>query len=161
MTLCVAKHYAQIFSLQELKHRVLSLDALGIIDFSSDTYNNPGTDFKLLEDQYLKPAEKFLFILPEYNGIFPGVLKLLLDMSDITSCWSNKKAAITGISDGRAGCLRGIDTLTNCLHYLNMEVMPYKLPISQINNIIGDDCTIRDAHTAMAIEKQIQEFIKF
>ncbi len=32
---------------------------------------------------------------------FPGVLKALLDNSDIRSCWWHKKVALVGVADGR------------------------------------------------------------
>jgi len=36
-----------------------------------------------LEETVLIPTEKFIFISPEYNGSIPGVLKSLIDVSDI------------------------------------------------------------------------------
>src|SRR5688572_24554590 len=32
-----------------------------------------------IQDQFLIPAQKFIWISPEYNGSFPGVLKLFID----------------------------------------------------------------------------------
>src|SRR3954462_10653452 len=68
-----------------------------------------------LEQQYLVPAERFIFIMPEYNASFPGILKLMIDNSDIKKCWWYKKVALVGISDGRAGNLRGIEHMTAIL----------------------------------------------
>ncbi len=38
-------------------------------------------DFLKMENELLIPTEKFIFIIPEYNGTFPGVLKAMIDNS--------------------------------------------------------------------------------
>src|SRR5436190_3807004 len=51
-----------------------------------------GPDLQQLEKEFLIPADRFVFVLPEYNGSFPGILKTMLDNSDIKACWWGKKA---------------------------------------------------------------------
>src|SRR6185312_12913288 len=92
-----------------------------------------------MEKEFLVPAEKFIFIMPEYNASFPGILKLMIDNSDIKNCWWYKKAALVGISDGRAGNLRGIEHMTAILHYMKVHVLYNKLIISRINDEIDMD----------------------
>ena len=65
-----------------------------------------GESLKQIERELLIPTHRFVFVMPEYNGSFPGMLKLLLDNSDIRNCWWGKRAMLTGLADGRAGNLR-------------------------------------------------------
>jgi len=115
------------------------------------------------QDNVFIPAKKIIIIAPEYNGGFPGVLKLFLDSLSLRKygeTFSGKKAALVGISSGRAGNLRGMDHLTGILNYLKVHVHPNKLPISQINNIVKDGKLV-DPETQSAIRKQLIEFLKY
>jgi chromate reductase, NAD(P)H dehydrogenase (quinone) len=117
--------------------------------------------FLKVENEFLIPAQKFIFIMPEYNGSYPGVLKTLIDMSDITKAWWGKKALLTGISTGRAGNLRGMDHITGVLNYVKMIVHHNKLPISVIDQVMDPDGIITNTATLQAIDQQVNEFINF
>jgi chromate reductase len=119
------------------------------------------SDLQEMEERFFIPSEKFAFIIPEYNGSVPGILKLMLDNSDIKNCWWYKKAMLVGIADGRAGNLRGLDHMTNILHYLKMHVLYNKIPISRINEEVDMEGNILKPATRLVIEQQIEEFLKF
>jgi NAD(P)H-dependent FMN reductase len=121
---------------------------------------NRSPEFLKNEEEYLIPATKFIFIVPEYNGSYPGVLKALIDNSDIYKDWNYKKALLTGVATGRAGNLRGMDHLSDTLHYLKMIVFYNKLPISVINKVMDEKGNL-DAETLKAIHHQLDEFIPF
>lgn len=116
--------------------------------------------FLKIEKDILFPSQKFIFIIPEYNGTFPGVLKAMIDTSEIIKAWQGKKALLTGVSSGRAGNLRGLDHMAACLHYLKMNVHYNKLPISVINKIMDGKGNLDDG-TLLAIDQQLDEFLNF
>lgn len=93
---------------------------------------NAETD--LLQQTFFVPASKFIFIAPEYNGSYPGVLKLLIDSLDPSIAIRRKKAAVLGLSSGRGGNMRGLDHLTGVLHYLQVQVMPFLASIPKIED---------------------------
>ena len=113
-----------------------------------------------LEKDWLLPAEKFIFISPEYNGSIPGVLKCLIDVTDIYKVWKGKKALLSGVSKGRAGNLRGMDHLTGILHYMGAIVHPNKLPISVVHTLFDKEMTV-NSETLRVIGEQLGEFIDF
>ncbi len=153
MTLRVATLYYNILSQHTDNVHLVSLENRNVWE--------TGTDLTQLEDQYFKPSGKFVFVLPEYNGSIPGILKLMIDNSDIRNCWWYKKAMLVGVADGRAGNLRGLDHMTNILHYLRVNVLYNKLPISRINEEIDMEGNILKPATQLVIEQQIEEFLKF
>ena len=118
-------------------------------------------NFIQLEKKYLIPIQKFIIITPEYNGTFSGILKLMIDNSDVKQAFNHKKIALTGVASGRAGNLRGLDQLTNCLHYLKAEVMPNKLPISQVHTLLNPQGVLTDDATMALIETQITQFLNY
>ena len=98
--------------------------------------------------------------MPEYNGSFPGVFKLMMDISDLSTCWNFKKVMLVGVANGRAGNLRGIDIMTNMCNYMKMHVFYNKLPISAVSSEIENDVFIKE-QTIQTIKTQIEGFIKF
>ena len=152
-TLKIAKQYQQYLQQQQQDARLLSLE--GVNPLIRDE------KFRAIEEEYLVPASKFIFIAPEYNGSIPGILKLLIDEAPWKTAWRNKKAMLVGISTGRAGNLRGLDHLASILHHMNMHVLPYMVPISQVDKLIGAAEMVEDPGTVQVMKNQVNEFIRF
>jgi len=152
-TLQVANHYLQILQRYNADVHLISLVGMDVL--------NRNEAIRQLENDYLIPSEKFIFIMPEYNGSFPGVLKTLLDNSDIRKCWWFKKALLVGVADGRGGNLRGIEHMTNILHYLKMNVHYNKLPLSKINEEMDLEGNFLKELTINAIEEQLASFVEY
>ena len=115
--------------------------------------------FEEVEKELLVPAEKFIIISPEYNGSYPGILKLMIDHSDIKNVWWYKKVLLTGVSTGRAGNLRGMDHLTGSLLHMKMKVHHNRLPISLVDKLMKDGKFV-DERTIEVINHQLDEFLK-
>jgi chromate reductase, NAD(P)H dehydrogenase (quinone) len=147
----VALQYLQLLKNKGVEAAYVSLVGLNV--------NERNPDIQKLEKDILIPTDKFIFVSPEYNGSIPGVLKSLIDHSDIKNVWWGKKALLTGVSTGRAGNLRGMEHLTGILHYLKMHVHPNKLPISVVDKLLNADNMITDADTLQAIDEQLDEFL--
>lgn len=117
-----------------------------------------------LQDEYLIKAEKFVFITPEYNGSFPGAMKLFIDACSIReykATFLHKKAALVGIATGRAGNLRGMDHLSGVLNHVGTVVMPNHLPISRIQELTDDKGQITDPKTIATLKRHAEEFLNF
>lgn len=152
-TIQVANFYKQVLDEQNIPNQLLSLEKVQSIKRDESII--------ALENQYLKPADKFIFVMPEYNGGYPGILKLLIDISDIKHVWHHKKAMLTGVADGRAGNLRGLDQLTNVLNYLKINVFHHKIPISKINEETNELGVWQNESTPRIIREQIEGFLEF
>lgn len=142
-------HEVQLFSLKELEGS-MSLN---------DYFNKGHLGVEQLVQKYVSNTDAFVFVIPEYNGSFPGILKLFIDAAH-PSYWDNKAACITGVSGGRAGNLRGMEHLTGILNYLKLHVYHNKLPISQVDKIFADGSP-NNEETIKVINKQIEGFLKF
>lgn len=153
MTLRVATKYVQLFREKGAEAHLVSLQHKVLWERSHDLLE--------LEQHFLIPTQKFVFVMPEYNGSYPGILKVMIDNSDIKKCWWGKKAMLTGVADGRAGNLRGLDHFTNVLNYLRVNVFYDKIPLSRINTEIDQNGNLLQEPTRQAIERQIDDFIRF
>jgi len=148
----VAKQYQRLFKQKDVDAQIFSLNNIYVFE-RNEIFNDA-------EEQYLFHAQKFVFIMPEYNGSFPGAVKAMIDISDIRKAWWGKKALLTGVSTGRAGNLRGMEHMTGILNYMKMIVHPNKLPISVIDTVMNKEGDINTA-TIKVMEQQIDEFIHF
>ncbi len=153
MTLRIANLYFKLLSERAENVQLLSLENKQVWE--------RGPEMLELEKNLLIPAQKFVFIMPEYNASFPGILKLMLDNSDVKKCWWYKKAILVGISDGRAGNLRGIEHMTAILHYLKVHVHYNKMLISKVNEEMNKEGALLKPETEKVINQQIEEFLKF
>jgi len=148
----VANEYQRILKNKRIDAQIFSLIGLDVLSRS------PG--ILKAEADILIPTQKFIFIIPEYNGSYPGVLKAMIDNSDIRSVWNYKKALLTGVATGRAGNLRGMDHLSDTLHYMKMNVFYNKLPISVIDKVLDKEGHLNE-ETIKAVDKQIDEFLTY
>ncbi len=145
--------YQRLLHAAQLEAQVLSLEEMDL------TQRNE--EFLEVEENILVPTEKFIIISPEYNGSYPGVLKLMIDNTDVRRVWWNKKVLLTGVSTGRAGNLRGMEHLTGSLLHMKMLVHPNRLPISVVNTLMNEEGMFTDNRTLEAIQNQLREFITF
>jgi chromate reductase len=150
-TFKIAREYQLMLQEKGIEAGLLSLEELDLLQYN--------TAFETIENEFLIPASHIIIISPEYNGSFPGVLKLLFDTSRSHEIWFNKKALLTGVSTGRAGNLRGMNHLSDVLNHIKVTVHPNKLPISAINKVMDTDGRIIDKNTLKAIRQQLDEFI--
>jgi len=162
-----AKKYAELIAIKtDEPVKILALEDMPHDWWHTGMYENDGQTRSLVElqDVYMTPAEKFIYITPEYNGSFPGVLKLFIDACSVRAykaTFKGKKAALVGVATGRAGNLRGMDHLTSILNHVGTIVMPNKLPFSKIEHLLDADGNIVDEATIRTIEKHVDEFLAF
>ncbi len=147
-TRVVAEHVQR-----ELKKMGVSCELLDVsdlpVDFhiNNEVFGDGPSEYSNLLDRCVSSAQKFVFITPEYNGSFPGITKSFLD-SFRPARIRGKKAALIGVSSGRAGNLRGMEHLTGVLNYLGVLVLPFKPALAHCNQLIDlETKTITDQKT--------------
>lgn len=156
----VADVYMERLRLKNVDFQFLDLVDLPMDIFHDNMYSQKSKEFARMEKECLFPASKFIFIFPEYNGSYPGILKLMIDASDIKKSYHFKKAALVGVSNGRAGNLRGMDALTNVLNYLKINVLHSKIPISSIEKQFNEAGEFVSEEAIMLIDQQIDMFLE-
>lgn len=142
----------------------INLEDLSHDMYHEDMYNADQQHSQLsnIQDTVIIPSDLWIIVSPEYNGSFPGALKLLIDALSVrkyADTFRGKKVALVGVAAGRAGNLRGMDHLTGLLNYLGMTVYPDKLPISSIEKQVDSD-RLNEGTTA-ALEKWVEGLAKF
>ncbi len=138
-----------------------SLEEMDGLTLHDCMYESTHPRIKELQEKYFATSQKFLFVIPEYNGSFPGILKLLIDAMEVKKYVYGKKAGIVGVATGRAGNLRGIDHLASIMHHMNVSVLPRVLPMSLIQKELDAQKQLINARTIDVFKKHVEEFWRF
>jgi NAD(P)H-dependent FMN reductase len=150
----------------DLQVEVLDLSLITHDWIHSNMYQKDQVSPELLDliEHFLRPSSKWIFITPEYNGSYPGIVKTFLDAISVTPFKKEiygRKAALLGVASGRAGNLRGMEHLTGVLNYLGLTVYPDKIPFSSIKNIMDEDGNITHEESLAVLDKLIERFSTF
>lgn len=144
----------------------VSSEIIDLRDLPSDftttaLYDQSGKhdEFNLLRTK-MKEANKFVFIIPEYNGSFPGVLKAFIDGLEFPGTFTGKKAALIGVSAGMLGSSHAMSHFTDILNYCGTHVLARKPRLTQISNHLEDGNITHDGYKGQ-LQKQIEELIDF
>lgn len=127
----VADVVAGIYREHNVQTQILDLENLPDEVAFSEVFGKRSQEFGETVQKYVVNVDKFIFIAPEYNGSFPGILKVFLDAIEPRH-WYGKKAALIGIGSGRAGNLRGLDHLMGVLNYLQINVLHFKPTLAHL-----------------------------
>ncbi len=149
----VTEAYQQLLLHKNIDSKILKLEDVEV--------QQRNVAFVTMEKDFLLAAEKIIIVMPEYNGSFPGILKLMIDNTDVKNVWPGKKILLAGVSTGRAGNLRGMEHLTGVLLYLKANVHHNRLPISIVHTLLNKDGIVSDEVTIASINTQLDEFLLF
>lgn len=108
----------------------------------------------------VQDSQKLVFVIPEYNGSFPGVLKVFVDGLKYPEGLKGKKAALIGLGSGQMGGVLALSHFTDILHYLGCHVLANKIKLPKIHAIFDGE-TITDDFVHSLIKTQIKDFLKF
>lgn len=142
---------AQIIDLRNLPHD-FAFSALYELSGKNEAFN---VFRKMMEE-----SDKFLFVIPEYNGSFPGILKTFIDGQKFPDSIRYKKAALTGISSGTQGSALSMSHFGDVLVYLGCNVLSIKPRVINIETaFVSNDFT--DPKVKDLILLQAQKLIEF
>ncbi|MEQ9286257.1 MAG: NAD(P)H-dependent oxidoreductase [Cyclobacteriaceae bacterium] len=104
-------------------------------------------------------SQKMVFIVPEYNGSFPGVLKAFIDGLKFPGTFTNKKCALVGLSSGVQGGGLALSHLTDIFNYCGMHVLAFKPKLSRIEDNFTEN-KLSKLYNSL-LEEQADKFIQF
>lgn len=159
-SLKVAQYYQKALAKAGESVDLLSLTELPSDLINTDLHGQRSEQFQRIEDRVLA-AEKFIFVIPEYNGGLPGVLKTFIDACKFPQSFQDKKAALVGLGAGRHGNLRGLDHFTGIANYFHLHVMPMKIYLPSIDKELDEQGHLISRETISFVDMQISKFIQY
>ena len=159
-TFKLATYYRQKLAERGEASDILSLADLPSDFITSDMYKSRSAAFQPFQER-VTATEKFIFIIAEYNGSFPGILKTFVDACQFPDSFFNKKAALVGLSSGKYGNIRGVDHFTGVCHYVRLNVLPLRIHIPHIFQELNSEGNLYKEDTLRFTNEQIDEFVRF
>lgn len=153
--------YQTILQQKEVPSSIIDLMQLPPDFLFSDLYGNRSEAVKVIEELLLA-STCFVFILPEYNGGFPGVLKTFIDAFHPPKFFHGRKAALVGLSAGKFGNLRGLEHLSGVLNYVQIQLMPFRAHIPKVEAVFNQDKSAIIEPTVNAeLQKHVEKLLQF
>ncbi len=137
-------------------------------EFISGHLRGHGTEqpeFRQLVER-MAQADRVVWVFPEYNNSFPGVLKAFLDTFPFPNPLKGSVSAMVGISAGTNGGANAMSHWADILNYLGMVVVPQRVRIYAVNqhwqdggftNPVFDELILQQARQLMALSPMREE----
>ncbi|MCE7994415.1 MAG: NAD(P)H-dependent oxidoreductase [Roseivirga sp.] len=157
----VADYYKSILDNKGATSQVVDLvDLPG--DFPTSALyeeNGNNSDFNTIREK-VQSAEKLVFVVPEYNGSFPGVLKAFIDGLKYPEGLRDKKSALIGLSSGVQGGVFAMSHLTDIFNYLGMHVLALKPKLAGIEQNFSEGKVTNNLYNQL-LNDQAEKLISF
>lgn len=142
--------------------QILDLAALPADFTASALYHNVGqhAEFNQLVE-LASGAEKLVFVVPEYNCSYPGVLKAFIDGLPYPGGIRDKKAALVGLSSGTQGGLLALSHLTDVLMYLGTAVLPQRVRLPTIEASLSAAGELHNPLFEQLLREQAEQLLRF
>ena len=157
----IAEYYQEILNHLNAPNTILDLVNLPNDFTVSAMYENSGKneEFNNLKS-LLEQTDKFVFIVPEYNGSYPGVLKAFIDGLPYPNSFTNKKAALVGLSSNMHGAIVALSHMNDIFSYLGMNTLALRVKLAQIQSHFVDNEITNPLYKEL-LEIQAEQIIRF
>lgn len=122
-------------------------------------YKRPSAELTALVNRFMT-SDAAVFVIPEYNGSYPGILKLFIDMLPYPASFENRPCAFIGLAAGQFKSLRAVEHFQQVAAYRHAYIYPRRL-------FIGDsfqqfiDGKLKDDELTTRLADQAAGFLKF
>jgi NAD(P)H-dependent FMN reductase len=159
LSLTLAKLVAADYAALGHQPEVLALE-LGAEFLEPEAYKQPKPAVRALVERFLA-ADGVVFVVPEYNGSYPGVLKLFLDMLPYPAGFDRRPCAFIGLSAGQFQALRAVEHLQGVAGYRNAFIYPNRVFIGESHKQFDAAGGLVDARLAQRLRDQALGFVQF
>ena len=155
----LAEETAEAYRLLQHDVDLLDMNELPPEVLQPTAYKDQPPQVKVLVERFLK-CDGAVFIIPEYNGSYPGVLKLFVDMLPYPEGFDSRPCAFVGLAAGQFKSLRAVEHFQQVAGYRNAYIFPRRM-------FIGDsfkqfvDGKLADDELSERLKKQAEGFCHF
>lgn len=161
ISLRITEIYQEILTKKNVTSSIIDLSKLPPDFAFTALYDNYGKNIEFNPYvQQMLDTKKHVFIVPEYNGSFPGALKTFIDGLEYPNTFRNKKGALVGIASGGHGASLALSHLTDILNFCGMHTLAYKPRLVNIEHNFAEGTLTNPKYVEM-LERQARMFLEF
>lgn len=152
--------YAKEFLEGKANVELFSLKDFPYADVVGGRYGEDIDSVSKFNDAFLD-TDGFLFVVPEYNGGFPGVLKLFIDYLPFPDAMYKMPVSFIGEAAGSFGALRPVEHLQQILSYRKALIYSERMFISGVNENFDPKHGLKSDMLQGLLEDQLNGFVTF
>ncbi|MEQ9309726.1 MAG: NADPH-dependent FMN reductase [Balneolaceae bacterium] len=156
----VSNYVKTLYDKEGVFPEVISLEDFPLSDIVGGLY---GEKIKSIQDfrEPILNANALLFVIPEYNGGFPGVLKLFIDYLPFPGAFEKIPMAFIGVAAGAFGGLRPVEQFQMVANYRNAIQFPERVFINRVNSEFDPKNGLKNDFQQQLLENQTKNFVRF
>lgn len=158
-SLDVAKIFQQQLAKNHEAADIINLQQFPFYELDGTQYGDHQPEALLQIKKKLNEARGIVFVVPEYNGSLPGILKYFIDHWTYPDTFEYRPTCYIGIG-GRFGGLRPVEHLQGIMGYRNAFQFPERIFITNVWNVIKEG-KIEDENICNLLLRQADNFSKF
>lgn len=152
--------YADQFLSKKATTEIFSLKDFPIKDVEGGRYHDRPEPVEKFTNEFLD-ANGFVFVIPEYNGGFPGILKLFYDYLPFPKAFHKLPICLIGEAAGAFGALRPVEQFSQLLIYRQAHIFPERMFIQRVNDSFDEEDGFISEKMQKLWEKQLNGFPDF
>ena len=158
----VSLYYQEMLEKRGVKSEIIDLAKLPHDFIESGLYENSGKNESFARKRELMlNTKKYVFIVGEYNGSFPGVLKVFIDGLQFPDTFVDKKCALVGLSAGVQGGGLALSHLTDILNYCGTHVLALKPKLARVSEFFKDGQFVNNDLYEELMQQQADQIVEF
>lgn len=139
---------------------IFSLRYYPFQDVAGGKYGEEVESVKSFNNKFLD-ADGFLFVIPEYNGGFPGVLKVFYDYLPFPKAFQRMPVSLIGEAAGAFGAMRPVEQFAQLLSYRNAYIFPDSMYIQRVNDSFDPKEGLKNEKLQKLLHTQLHDFTEF
>ncbi|NNM33859.1 MAG: NAD(P)H-dependent oxidoreductase, partial [Gemmatimonadetes bacterium] len=141
------------------------VDLMDLAEMSGDfllptAYKERPPKVQAMVDRFLA-ADGVVFVVPEYNGSYPGAVKLFIDMLPYPQGFDRRACAFVGLAAGEFRGLRAVEHLQQVAGYRMAHIYPRRCFIGRSYSQFDEDGRIKDPELDIRLKDQARGFVEF
>jgi chromate reductase, NAD(P)H dehydrogenase (quinone) len=152
--------YVQTLLNERAETKLFSLRDYPMQDLMGGRYGNTPESVEEYNSEFLN-ADGFLFVIPEYNGGFPGILKHFFDYLPFPDALEKKPVSLIGEAMGAFGALRPVEQFEQLLKYRKAYIYPERMFIQRVHKSFNPEKGMIDEKSQDLLESQLRNFPSF
>jgi len=156
----ISNYVRSMYEKEGVDVEVISLKDFPMDKVAGGMYGKDLLEVKAFNDPIIN-ADGLVFVIPEYNGSFPGILKLFVDYLPFPEAFEKMPMAFIGEAAGAFGALRSVEQFQMIANYRNALQFPERVFIARVNKEFDEETGLKDEFTQSLLESQVTNFVKF
>lgn len=156
----VSTYVSDIFREKDVLTEVHSLEDFPLKDVAGGRYGDDIPSVKKFNEGVLS-GDGLVIVTPEYNGGFPGILKMFIDYLPFPQAFEKYPLCFIGEAAGYFGALRPVEQLQAIATYRKAHIYPERLFIPRVNKEFDQETGLSDDLKSELLQSQVEGFIMF